>query len=85
MTVTLSPSVNRWQRERDGLLDRLSYLEETRTRTGEFLIELSAIPDITPFDITEALALLWESQPDSELRRFGHLLQSEVEQEEEPA
>lgn len=78
-------SVTSWQMERDALLDRIGYLEDTRKRTGSFLLALStdAHHPITPFDMGEALQLLWESQPDSEHRRFGHLLQSEVEQEED--
>lgn len=87
LTPTLEGNVTRFQAERDAMLDRIAYLEDTRKRTGSFLLALStdAHHPITPFDMGEALQLLWESQADSEHRRFGHLLQSKLEQEEETA
>ena len=69
---TLSPSITRWQSERDALLDQISYLENKVNRTGDFLMKLLETEDEqVQFDLTEALMILFETKIDSEARRFA--------------
>ncbi len=81
-TPTLEPSVTSWQRERDGMLSHISYLEDCRTRAGEFLLKVARLEPITEFDITEALMILWEAKDQSEARRWP-VLDSEILNEKE--
>ena len=74
MTLTSearSPSVTSWQKERDGLLDRISHLQDVRDRATDFLAHLaSEVQPITSFDVGEAVKILWETPEASHERRF---------------
>lgn len=71
MEATLNPSVTSWQAERDGLLEHISWQADSIERATDYLVEVGKLDTITPFDIVEALSILWESKDVSEARRFG--------------
>lgn len=73
MEATLYPSVTSWQAERDGLLDHISWLSDSLERASDYLVEIGKLETITPFDILEALTIIWEAKDISEERRARSL------------
>ena len=67
---THNPSVTTWQHERDGMLDQISYLENCRERTTEYLTQCVTNGLVPAFETAEAMLLLWESKDESEKRRW---------------
>jgi hypothetical protein len=82
---TLTKSVTSWQAERDAMLDRVSYLQDVRARTTSFVERLvDEVEPLTKFDLFEVLAILNETQVESELRRsLDRVLSSDVPSEKE--
>ncbi len=84
---TYRQSGTSWEIEHDRLLDHISYLEDCRVRTTEYLnaaLRLSEDGGIGLFEVSEAMLLLWEAKDDSERRRFPeHVLGSEEQEEKE--
>lgn len=67
----LAPNRRSLEIQRDNALDRISYLQDARSRATDYLTCLmSDVSPITPFDIAEALSILNETPEASAARRF---------------
>lgn len=66
----MSISVTTWQRERDGLLDEISHLNDCRNRTTEYLTQRVKDGLLPDFEVAEAMLLLWEARDESDRRRW---------------